>query len=72
MSRIRPPDQAGYSRQAGTQDPGEEKAELAVAVPAGRVAIPDDLTGMTVVLASAETGCIFAHTYDIDGVWTVY
>lgn len=47
--------------------PGQKKAEVAAAVPAGRFATPDDLTGMAIFLASAESDYIVSQTYNVDG-----
>ncbi len=47
--------------------PGQKKAEVAAGVPAGRFAVPDDLTGMAVFLASAESDYIVSQTYNVDG-----
>lgn len=47
--------------------PGQKKAEVAAGVPAGRFAVPADLTGMAVFLASSEADYIVAQTYNVDG-----
>ncbi|TDL85310.1 L-iditol 2-dehydrogenase [Meridianimarinicoccus aquatilis] len=47
--------------------PGQKKAEVAAGVPAGRFAVPEDLTGMAVFLASQESDYIVAQTYNVDG-----
>jgi len=47
--------------------PGQKKAEVAAGVPAGRFAIPADLTGMAVFLASPESDYIVSQTYNVDG-----
>jgi galactitol 2-dehydrogenase len=47
--------------------PGQKKAEVAAGVPAGRFATADDLTGMAVFLASAESDYIVSQTYNVDG-----
>ncbi|MEH6738196.1 MAG: L-iditol 2-dehydrogenase [Sulfitobacter sp.] len=47
--------------------PGQKKAEVAASVPAGRFAVPADLTGMAVFLASQEADYILAQTYNVDG-----
>lgn len=46
---------------------GQKKAEVAAAVPIGRFATPDDLTGMAIFLASNESDYIVAQTYNVDG-----
>lgn len=47
--------------------PGQKKAEVAAGVPAGRFAVPSDLTGMAVFLASHEADYIVSQTYNVDG-----
>ncbi len=47
--------------------PGQKKAEVEAGVPAGRFAVPGDLTGMAVFLASAEADYIVSQTYNVDG-----
>ncbi|WP_116598463.1 L-iditol 2-dehydrogenase [Primorskyibacter marinus] len=47
--------------------PGQKKAEVAASVPAGRFAVPADLTGMAVFLASADSDYIVSQTYNVDG-----
>ena len=47
--------------------PGQKKAEVSKAVPYGRMATPDDLTGMAIFLASEEAKYIVAQTYNVDG-----
>ncbi len=46
---------------------GQKKAEVAASVPAGRFAVPGDLTGMAVFLASSESDYILSQTYNVDG-----
>lgn len=46
---------------------GQKKAEVAAGVPAGRFAVPDDLAGMAVFLASQEANYIVSQTYNVDG-----
>jgi len=46
---------------------GQKKAEVEADVPAGRFATPDDLTGMAIFLASAESDYILSQTYNVDG-----
>lgn len=46
---------------------GQKKAEVAAGVPAGRFAVPEDLTGMAVFLASTEADYIVSQTYNVDG-----
>lgn len=46
---------------------GEKKRLVGEAVPIGRMAKPEDLTGMAVFLASAEADYIVAQTYNVDG-----
>jgi NAD(P)-dependent dehydrogenase (short-subunit alcohol dehydrogenase family) len=47
--------------------PGEKKRLVGEAVPAGRMGRAEDLTGMAVFLASAESDYIVAQTYNVDG-----
>lgn len=47
--------------------PGQKKREVGAAVPLGRMATPDDLTGMALFLASDEAAYIVAQTYNVDG-----
>ncbi|MBD3664218.1 L-iditol 2-dehydrogenase [Sulfitobacter aestuariivivens] len=47
--------------------PGQKKKEVGEAVPFGRMARAEDLTGMAVFLASAEADYIVAQTYNVDG-----
>ena len=46
---------------------GQKKREVGAAVPFGRMATPDDLTGMAVFLASEDAAYIVAQTYNVDG-----
>ena len=46
---------------------GQKKAEVAAGVPAGRFAVPADLAGMAVFLASSESDYIVSQTYNVDG-----
>ena len=57
---------ATFARLEG-KTPGQKKAEVAASVPAGRFAVPDDLTGMAVFLASSEADYILSQTYNVDG-----
>ncbi len=47
--------------------PGEKKKLVGEAVPYGRMATPEDLTGMAIFLASSEADYIVAQTYNVDG-----
>jgi len=49
------------------KQPGQKKAEVEASVPAGRFAVPDDLTGMAVFLASSDADYIVSQTYNVDG-----
>ena len=50
--------------------PGQKKREVGASVPFGRMATPDDLTGMALFLASDEAAYIVAQTYNVDsGNW---
>ncbi len=46
---------------------GQKKAEVAAGVPAGRFAVPEDLTGMAIFLASSDADYIVSQTYNVDG-----
>jgi NAD(P)-dependent dehydrogenase (short-subunit alcohol dehydrogenase family) len=46
---------------------GEKKRQVAAAVPIGRMARPEDLLGMAIFLASAESDYVVAQTYNVDG-----
>lgn len=47
--------------------PGQKKREVGAAVPYGRMGTAQDLTGMAVFLASADSDYIVAQTYNVDG-----
>ena len=47
--------------------PGQKKAEVEAGVPAGRFAVPADLTGMAIFLASSDSDYIVSQTYNVDG-----
>ncbi|KEJ88937.1 L-iditol 2-dehydrogenase [Sulfitobacter donghicola] len=49
------------------KEPGQKKREVEQGVPAGRFAVPDDLSGMAVFLASDESDYIVSQTYNVDG-----
>jgi len=55
-----------FAKLEGKQ-PGEKKTEVAAGVPAGRFAVPEDLTGMAVFLASSDADYIVSQTYNVDG-----
>lgn len=55
-----------FARYEG-KAPGQKKAEVAAAVPFGRMGTAEDLTGMAVFLASDEARYIVAQTYNVDG-----
>ncbi|MFD2236231.1 L-iditol 2-dehydrogenase [Aureimonas populi] len=46
---------------------GEKKRLVGEAVPFGRMGTPEDLTGMAIFLASAESNYVVAQTYNVDG-----
>jgi NAD(P)-dependent dehydrogenase (short-subunit alcohol dehydrogenase family) len=46
---------------------GQKKKEVGLAVPYGRMGRPEDMTGMAVFLASADSDYIVAQTYNVDG-----
>ncbi|UZE20709.1 L-iditol 2-dehydrogenase [Pseudomonas sp. B21-054] len=47
--------------------PGEKKRQVGQQVPYGRMGTADDLTGMAIFLASAESEYVVAQTYNVDG-----
>ncbi|MFV2051265.1 L-iditol 2-dehydrogenase [Aliiroseovarius sp. YM-037] len=57
---------AMFAKLEGKQ-PGQKKAEVEAGVPAGRFAVPADLTGMAIFLASSESDYILSQTYNVDG-----
>ncbi len=46
---------------------GEKKRQVGAQVPYGRMGTAQDLTGMAVFLASAESDYVVAQTYNVDG-----
>ena len=48
-------------------EPGEKKRRVGAAVPFGRMAHPEEMTGMAVFLAGSDAGYIVAQTYNVDG-----
>jgi D-sorbitol dehydrogenase (acceptor) len=46
---------------------GEKKRLVGEAVPYGRMGVPQDLCGMAVFLASAESDYVVAQTFNVDG-----
>ena len=53
--------------RAENKAPGQKKREVGAAVPFGRMGTAEDLTGMAVFLASAESDYVVAQTYNVDG-----
>ncbi|MGD1879181.1 MAG: L-iditol 2-dehydrogenase [Kiloniellaceae bacterium] len=49
------------------RQPGEKKRLVGEAVPYGRMGRAEDLTGMAVFLASAESDYVVGQTYNVDG-----
>ncbi|MXU65098.1 L-iditol 2-dehydrogenase [Oceanomicrobium pacificus] len=47
--------------------PGQKKKEVDAGVPFGRMAVPDDLTGMAIFLATEEARYIVAQCFNVDG-----
>lgn len=43
------------------------EAPVAAAVPMGRMARPEDLTGVATFLASLESDCVVGQTWNVDG-----
>jgi D-sorbitol dehydrogenase (acceptor) len=48
-------------------EPGEKKKQVGAAVPFGRMGTAQDLVGMAIFLASAESEYVVAQTYNVDG-----
>ena len=46
---------------------GEKKRQVGVAVPAGRMGLPDDYCGPAVFLASSDSDYVVAQTLNVDG-----
>ena len=46
---------------------GEKKRQVGLAVPYGRMGVPEDLTGAAVFLASADADYVVAQTLNVDG-----
>jgi D-sorbitol dehydrogenase (acceptor) len=46
---------------------GEKKRQVGLAVPYGRMGMPEDLTGAAVFLASADADYVVAQTLNVDG-----
>ena len=49
------------------RQPGEKKKLVGEGVPYGRMGKPQDLVGMAIFLASAESDYVVAQTYNVDG-----
>jgi len=47
--------------------PGEKKRLVGAAVPIGRMARPDEISGMAAFLAGPDAGYVVAQTYNVDG-----
>ena len=47
--------------------PGEKKRQVAGQVPFGRMGLAEDLVGMAIFLASAESDYIVSQSYNVDG-----
>ena len=48
-------------------EPGEKKRLVGASVPIGRMARPEEISGLATFLASADADYIVAQTYNIDG-----
>ncbi len=55
-----------FAKYEGLQ-PGEKKKAVGLAVPLGRMGMPEDIAGAAVFLASAESAYITAQTLNVDG-----
>ncbi|MBC7800546.1 MAG: L-iditol 2-dehydrogenase, partial [Gemmatimonadaceae bacterium] len=47
--------------------PGDKKRQVAAAVPYGRMARPDEISGMASFLAGPDSSYVVAQTYNVDG-----
>ena len=56
-----------YFAKYQNKAPGQKKKEVGEAVPFGRMGTAEDLTGMAVFLASADSDYVVAQTYNVDG-----
>jgi 2-deoxy-D-gluconate 3-dehydrogenase len=62
----------GYVRTDNTQalqDDPDRSGEILARIPAGRWAVPDDLKGPVVFLASAASDYVHGHVLAVDGGW---
>ena len=57
---------ARFARHEGLP-PGEKKRRVAAAVPFGRMARPDEISGMAAFLAGPDAAYVVAQTYNVDG-----
>jgi len=57
---------AGFASYEGLQ-PGDKKRQVGLAVPAGRMGVPEDYRGIAVFLASSDSDYIVAQTFNVDG-----
>ena len=57
---------ASFAKYENLQ-PGEKKRKVGAAVPFGRMARPDEITGLALFLVSPDADYIVAQTYNIDG-----
>ena len=55
-----------FAKYEGLQ-PGEKKQAVGLAVPLGRMGLPEDVAGAAVFLASAESAYVTAQTLNVDG-----
>jgi D-sorbitol dehydrogenase (acceptor) len=55
-----------FAKAEGLQ-PGEKKKAVGLAVPLGRMGVPEDIAGAAVFLASAASAYITAQTLNVDG-----
>jgi NAD(P)-dependent dehydrogenase (short-subunit alcohol dehydrogenase family) len=55
-----------FAKYEGLQ-PGEKKRRVGLAVPYGRMGLPEDMTGAALFLASSDADYIVAQTLNVDG-----
>ena len=55
-----------FAKYEGLQ-PGEKKRQVGLAVPYGRMGLPEDMTGAALFLASSDADYIVAQTLNVDG-----
>ena len=56
-----------FAKYEGLPIGEKKKKQVGLAVPYGRMGVPEDMTGMALFLASADSDYIVAQTYNVDG-----